>query len=205
MYSAPRAPCRRILHAPPDGPMGWDWISPPGAGQPVDREVSGVGIAAPTSASIRSATCWALSGNAFDVAGLADVGREHAGAAPLELAARDRALSRIGRARRGRGKLRRGRPPPLRPAHRTGSAPSARPALLGILRRPVPARDDRIGWRLTSAVPNGPGFEYCLDATRASVPAATHRTSTGRCCARSSVGRSRRRRRGSCRPVFGNT
>ena len=28
------------------------------------------------------------------------------------------------------------------------------------------ARDDRIGWRLTSAVPNDPGFADCLDATR---------------------------------------
>ena len=28
------------------------------------------------------------------------------------------------------------------------------------------ARDDRIGWRLTSAVPNDPGFEVHLDATR---------------------------------------
>ena len=38
-HSAPRVPCRRILHDRPDGPMGWGWISLPGAGQPVDREV----------------------------------------------------------------------------------------------------------------------------------------------------------------------
>ena len=28
------------------------------------------------------------------------------------------------------------------------------------------ARDWRLGWRLTSAVPNDPGFEVSLDATR---------------------------------------
>ena len=28
------------------------------------------------------------------------------------------------------------------------------------------ARDSRVGWRLTSAVPRGPGFEVNLDATR---------------------------------------
>ena len=60
-HSAPRVPCRRILHARPDGPIGWDWISPPGAGQLVDREVSGVDIAAPISASIRLVTRWTLS------------------------------------------------------------------------------------------------------------------------------------------------
>ena len=32
------------------------------------------------------------------------------------------------------------------------------------------ARDDRIGWRLTSAVPSGPGFEVRFDATRREPP-----------------------------------
>ena len=124
------------------------------------------------------------------------------------MAAPDRAPSRIGRAHRGRGRLRRCRPLPLRPAHRTRTAPTGAMACHGLQAtgRSAAGRHERsafmtdlvmnsgrvascstriplvgtrhlderhrrggikyFGRSLTSAVPNAPGFEVRLDATR---------------------------------------
>ena len=65
-------------------------------------------------------------------------GRRRRGGPRARLPAADRRPSRVGRAGRGRRRLRRCRPPPIHPAHRTRTRPARRPAMLRILRRSHP-------------------------------------------------------------------